>query len=183
MRGDGRRSALGAGRGGVWHVEGGEQARKFEAVDAAVNRATGLAGEQRHRWAADGDIEAAGDGEHRIVERLEFEATTVLLPEQAIFRVGTEAVVAVEARLAVRCGVRDLPVECLHAPTVRHEFRCQPVEEFGVRRRVATEAEVAGRVDQPAAEVVHPNAVDEHAGGEWIILRRHRFRQFKATTS
>ena len=41
-----------------------------------------------------------------------------------------------------------------------------------MRRRIAAEAEVAGRADDPLPEVVHPDAVHEHPRRQRIVLRR-----------
>ena len=50
------------------------------------------------------------------------------------------------------------------APVIRDELAGQPVEQARVRRRRAVDAEVARGADQPAAEVVVPEPVDDHAG-------------------
>ena len=50
-----------------------------------------------------------------------------------------------------------------------HELAGQPVEQLGVRRPLAEAAEVARGADDAPAEVVHPDAVDQHAGGERVL--------------
>ena len=66
-------------------------------------------------------------------------------------------------RLAIGRRGHDQPVQPLQAPAAGHEFGGQPVEQFGMRGPVAERAEVGRRGDEPAAEVVHPDAVDQHA--------------------
>ena len=44
------------------------------------------------------------------------------------------------------------------------------VEQFRVRRRLAAPAEIAGRADEAVAEMMQPDAVDHHAGGERVVL-------------
>ena len=51
-----------------------------------------------------------------------------------------------------------------------HEFGGQEVEELGVRRARAVEAEVARRVDDAGAEVMMPEAVHDDTRGERIVL-------------
>src|SRR5262249_8449484 len=51
------------------------------------------------------------------------------------------------------------------------ELRGEPVEQFWVRRLLAELAEVVGRGDDAAAEMVLPKAVDDHAGRQRIIFR------------
>ena len=53
-------------------------------------------------------------------------------------------------------------MERLEPPAVRDVPAGQPVEQLGMRRRAAVEAEVAGRGDDPLAEVVVPDPVDHH---------------------
>ena len=48
----------------------------------------------------------------------------------------------------------------------------EPVEELGVARLAPHEAEVVGRVDEAAAEVPLPDAVDEDARGERVLASR-----------
>ena len=51
----------------------------------------------------------------------------------------------------------------LGAPALVDQATRQPVEQFGMAGRLGAEAEVAGRADQPGAEVVHPDPVDPDA--------------------
>ena len=44
--------------------------------------------------------------------------------------------------------------------------RGQPVEQLGMRRGLALLAEIAGRGDDSAAEVMLPEAVDDHPRGQ-----------------
>ena len=56
------------------------------------------------------------------------------------------------------------------APAGADELGGQPVEQLGMRRPAAQAAEVAGRGNQTAAEMILPDAIHHHAGGERIIL-------------
>ncbi len=49
--------------------------------------------------------------------------------------------------------------------------------------RLAAEAEVAGGVHQAGAEMVQPEAIDEHAGGERIVLARNGAGQLEAAAA
>ena len=55
------------------------------------------------------------------------------------------------------------------SPAVRDEPARQVVEEFGVGRRIAADAEVVDRRDDPLAEQPAPDAVDDHAGRQRIL--------------
>src|SRR5690348_4802234 len=52
-----------------------------------------------------------------------------------------------------------------------------------MRRRIATQTEVAGRADQCPAKVMHPDAIDEHPRGQWVVLRHDRAGQAEPAAS
>ena len=60
------------------------------------------------------------------------------------------------------------------------ELGRQPVEQLGVRRRLALEAEVLGGLHQPDAEMLLPEPVDGHAGGQRVLGRRQPAGQAQA---
>ena len=49
------------------------------------------------------------------------------------------------------------------------ELRGEPVEQLGMRRRLAHDAEVVRRAHQAFAEVVVPDAIDDDAGGQRML--------------
>ena len=57
----------------------------------------------------------------------------------------------------------------LDRPAAPAEAGRQVVEQVRVRGRLAAEAEVAGRADEAGAEVVQPDAVDQHAGRQRVL--------------
>ena len=65
----------------------------------------------------------------------------------------------------------DRPHQLLDRPAVADEPGRQVVEQLGVRRRVAGDAEVVDARDQPLAEQVLPDAVDHHARRERVLRR------------
>ena len=62
---------------------------------------------------------------------------------------------------------------------LRMNSRGQIIEQFGMRRRLAADAEVVGRLHQPAAEVILPDAIDHHAGRQRIVGAREPLGQFQ----
>ena len=66
-------------------------------------------------------------------------------------------------RLAVGRRVDDQPMQVLEAPAVVHELDGQPVEQLGMRRRLALRAEVLAGRDDAGAEVRLPDAVDQRS--------------------
>ena len=49
-----------------------------------------------------------------------------------------------------------------------HEFGCQPIEQFRMGRLPTVEAKVIGSVDQSLSEMVLPDPIHHHAGGQRI---------------
>ena len=52
---------------------------------------------------------------------------------------------------------------CLSDHLLIEQLAGQPIEQLGMRRPIAVEAKIAGRGDQPGAEVVMPEPIDGHA--------------------
>ena len=70
--------------------------------------------------------------------------------------------------LAVGRRHQDALVQLLQGPAVVHEAHRQPVEQLGVRGLLRHVAEVVGGRDDAGAEVMEPDAVDEHAGRQRV---------------
>ena len=62
-------------------------------------------------------------------------------------------------------------------PTAANELAGQPIQQGGMRRPLALDAEVARRSDQAVAEVIHPNSIDHHASGQRVFRRGDPIRQ------
>ena len=60
-------------------------------------------------------------------------------------------------------------MEAFQLPAVLHEIRRQPVEQGRMRRGLAQHAEVARGPDEAAAEVMQPEPVHQHPGGEGML--------------
>src|SRR6266566_540391 len=61
-----------------------------------------------------------------------------------------------------------------------HEPIRQPVEQFGMRRRRALRAKIIFRFDESAPEILLPDAVDLHAGGQRILRVHNPASQIEA---
>ena len=87
-----------------------------------------------------------------------------------VLRVDARAVGVRRPRiLAVGIAQHHEPVEVLERPAVFDQLDGQPVEQFGVGRGFAVGAEVVGRGDDSAAEVVLPEPVDDDAGRQRLV--------------
>ena len=66
------------------------------------------------------------------------------------------------------------------APAAGDELPCQPVEQFGMRRPVALQAEIVFRGDQALAEIGLPDAIDRHARRQRMVAARPASGQNRA---
>src|SRR5262249_18478465 len=111
--------------------------------------------------------------------RLDFDPAAVHSPEELVVRIrGRVARVKLSPNL-VRRGQHDLAVKNLDGPALGHEPAGQIVQQFGVRRPLAERAEVGGRADDAPAEVPGPDAVDDDAGRQGIILTGNSLSQLE----
>ena len=122
------------------------------------------------KWvpARPGGVEASGDGEHGVADRFGVEPTAGEAPEQAVAGIeGGIAGVGVAGELVGR-REHDLPMDCLDRPSSGDEPGREPVEQLRVGRRLAADAEIRGRGDDPAAEMVLPCGIrlTHHPGRE-----------------
>src|SRR5687767_9101724 len=57
----------------------------------------------------------------------------------------------------------------LQLPAIVHKAASQPIEQFRMARPLAEDAKITRRRDNPAAEVMHPEPIDEHSGDEGVL--------------
>ena len=88
------------------------------------------------------------------------------MPEELVVGILRPPVIIDGARLPVGGARHDQPMDGLEAPLLFHEPVGQPFEEFWMRGLVSLRAEIVWCGDDAAAEVVVPEPVDDHAGGE-----------------
>ena len=67
----------------------------------------------------------------------------------------------------------------LDRPTALDESPGQVIEKLGVAWRLATRPEVARSAHQTRTEVVHPDAVDQHASRQRVVRARDRTSQLQ----
>ena len=116
-------------------------------------------------------LEVAAQRQDRVAQAFGVEPAAVEVGEPDVLRVLRLGATAVHARHLVRPRQQDPPVQGLDRPAVGDEPAGQPVEQLGVRRGLAPRAEVAGRGDDAPAEVVLPDAIDQHPGRQRVRLR------------
>ena len=167
------------GRGEIERVQNARHLAAFdEAVDGAA-RGGRLSGE-RDGEAAYRSIEPAGGEEHVVAQGFDIEAAAVGAPEEAVLRVNGAGGGVVGGGLLVGGGEEDAAVEFFERPAGGDEVDGEGIEEFGMGGQIAAEAEVAGGGDEAGAEVVHPDAVDEDAGGERVVGVDEGLGEFEA---
>src|SRR5581483_5446133 len=70
--------------------------------------------------------------------------------------------------LAIGARSDHQPLHVLDAPSAAHEFRGEPVQQFGMRWAIAHDAKVAWSSYNAFSEMMLPEAVHHHARGERI---------------
>lgn len=162
--------AFGALIGGG-EIEGPEEVGKVLAVHQAIDTAAAVIGVvgDVHGRATDGRIEAMGEVEEGIAHGLEVEAASGVMAEEEVFGIDAALVGGGGGGLLVGGAEEELAMEGFEAPTGVDELAGQPVEELGVGWWFGAGAEVGGGGDEGLAEVMHPDAIDEDAGGEGVV--------------
>ena len=113
-------------------------------------------------------IELAADGEHGVADGFDFEAAVA----HERFR-----------RFAhlPRTAGEDETVQLFQRPAgIVHEPIREPVEQFRLRGNGAHEAEIVGGGHEALTEVLLPDAVHNHARGEWILRAGDPLREAEA---
>ena len=78
------------------------------------------------------------------------------------------AIGAVGARLLISAREHDAAMEFFERPVVRAKRKRQVVEELGLGGLHRAQPEIVGRLDERLAEMMHPDAIDEHAGHQRV---------------
>ena len=70
-------------------------------------------------------------------------------------------------------------MQLFERPVLVDEVCGEKIEQLGMCRRVGAKSEIAGRADQSRAEVMQPDAIDDHAHGERVIAAGDGPRQLE----
>src|SRR6266851_8690986 len=70
-------------------------------------------------------------------------------------------------------------MHCFDRPASAHEFRGQIVQQFGMRRRLALNAEIIGAADDSFAKVMMPEAIDHYPRQKRVRRIDHTFGEFE----
>src|SRR6185503_7898098 len=91
-----------------------------------------------------------------------------VFPQQFILRIVTGGFLTMLGRLLVCRRGHDYAVQVLDAPAVLDEFSRKPIQEFRMCGAIALDAEFAGCADDAFAEMIVPDAIDDHTSGQGI---------------
>ncbi len=178
-----------------WRVEGEQQRRQEVAahreVDAAAagtvqRTARGPAAAvlkrrqiDRHGRPLHRAVQPAAHGQQRVADRLALQPPHPRSVQPEVVRIGGVRVLVGARRHPVRAAQHHGPDRLLERPAVPDQLDREVVEQFGVRRRLAEDAEVIDRGHDAPAEQVVPEPVDDHARDERVAGRvGHLARQF-----
>src|SRR4051794_40485063 len=99
------------------------------------------------------------------------------MPEPPVTGVDQGVLLVKIAGKLVRPREQDLPVQVFDAPAARDEPGGQPVEELGMAWGFAANSEVRRRRHYAPAEMVLPDAIDDHPSGEGMVVPRDPLRK------
>ena len=133
--------------------------------------------------AADFTVEQTRHREHAVAQHLGIQAEWLLRHSRRLSASADNASLRRSRRLAIGAGSHDQAMHVLEAITALDELDRQPIEEFGMRRPAAVEAEVVGSIDEANAEVIMPEAIDQDPAEEGIVGRVNRLGQLQAACS
>ena len=123
------------------------------------------------------DQQAAG-GQGVVADHLGVHAEPRPAREQPVLRVLLELLRRAPRPTGGRSAEVDQQLEePLHVPARLAELDGQPVEQLGMRGKLAADAEVAGRADQAGAEDLLPEPVDRDAGRQRVLGPEQPLRQ------
>ena len=108
-------------------------------------------------------------GQERIAQHFGFEPPDAHAAEEPILGIDGVKFGAVLGRLPIGSRGDDHALQAFEFPAAGHEVVGQPIEQCRVRRRLAKDAEIGRRGHQAAAEMVHPKAIDQHAGDQRMV--------------
>ena len=74
-------------------------------------------------------------------------------------------------------------MDLLERPARVNQTVCEPIEKLWVSRSVPHSAKIVGSSDEPAAEMVLPDPVDDHSCGQRVCGIGDRASQFEPATS
>ena len=108
-------------------------------------------------------IEIAADGQQGVANDLRFEPPRAVVPEVAVGRIELEVLADRLRATADRPSLSIISLcSGLSFQPPRTSSRGEPFEQLGMRRPLALHAEIVGRADDPFAEMMLPEAVDDH---------------------
>ena len=114
--------------------------------------------------------ERPAGGEGLVPDHLGVHAEARAAAEQAVITVLLDFDRRLDGGLAIGRRGECLAVEGFDVPAGSTEFNREPVEQFGVRRQRAHDAEVFRGLDEPLAEEFLPHPVDGDTRGERVLL-------------
>ena len=137
--------------------------RVVNGLERSVLRPVPLADGWKRMWTGSREVELSAGSEQRVAERFGIEAAAVEAPVVQVVGivrgVGGEFGRGVLAGQLIGFREHDVAMQRLDGPATGDEAAGEPIEQFAVGGRSATEAEVGRRGDETAAEVPLPDAI------------------------
>ena len=119
--------------------------------------------------AADPVVEQSADREGVVADEFGVEALGHLVAMQPVARVGGAQLRGGIAGPPVSFGKEHRAHDVLHVPAALHEFDGQPVQQLGIRRRLALRSEVVQDLGNSRPEEELPQSIHEDPRGQRVV--------------
>ena len=119
--------------------------------------------------ASDSVVEQSADPEGVIADEFGVEAVGCLVAMQPVVRIGGAQFRRGLAGPPIGLGKKHRAHDVLHVPTAVHEFDSQPIQQLGIRRRLALRPEVVQNLGDPRPEKELPQSIHEDPRGQRVL--------------
>ena len=121
--------------------------------------------------------------QHRIPQALGIETTRLHAPEEYVVGINLHRPVISSRTQLVNTTRDEVLDQPLDAPSILYESNGKVVQQFRVRRLLASQAEIIRRWYQSASEQLQPDSIHHNARGQWVAPTCDPVGKFQTTTA
>ena len=114
-------------------------------------------------WSKQLAIQLTAGQQNRVANCLDLESTIRKTPPQTVVRIRRRILGIPAFAHPIGVARKNLSMELLDRPPLADEICRQPIEQLGMRGRLAVDTKIAGSPNQPFTKVKLPNSIDDHA--------------------
>ena len=121
-------------------------------------------------WATHFEIKFARNAEDGIADFLGLHPTGREAPKVSGVAINAGSFGIENRGLLIGLRCHEKFVERFQMPTFAHKFCRKPIEKFGVGGPTSHETKITGSINNACAEMIMPNSIGKHTGGERVIV-------------